>query len=184
MHPSIRNLKFGERPKSEPQRMGSSPSKNLPTLDTVKHVDLEQFLGTWFEIAHLPSWFQRPTDTHTTATYSMNADGSIKVCNQTYVGSMDGKVRSAEGRALVVDTETNSKLKVSFFGPFWGPYWILELDQQYKWAMVGEPSRQFFWILSRGAIMEEDFFNELIHVAETKHGYDLGNLHRTIQIQL
>jgi apolipoprotein D and lipocalin family protein len=118
----------------------------LPELRTVSRVELRQYVGTWYDIASFPQRFQRGC-TDTTATYTIRADGEIDVLNRCRKGSLDGKEESAQGRARVVDRSTNAKLKVSFFRPFWGDYWIIDLGANYEYAVVGHPSRDYLWIL-------------------------------------
>jgi apolipoprotein D and lipocalin family protein len=126
-----------------------------PELTVVDSVELDRYLGTWYEIASYPAWFQRNC-TAVTASYSLRDDGLIKVVNSCRKGSLDGKLKQSTGRAKVVDGETNAKLKVSFFGPFWGDYWIIDLDAEYRWAVVGEPKRKYLWILSRTRSMNDE----------------------------
>lgn len=120
----------------------------LPPLQAVEQVDLSKYLGTWYEIASYPQRFQEGC-TATTATYSEGDDGEIVVVNRCRKGSLDGELDEARGRARVVDASTNAKLEVSFFGPFWGDYWIIDLDEDYRYAVVGHPGRDYLWILSR-----------------------------------
>ncbi len=148
-------------------------------LEVVDSVDLERYLGRWYEIASYPAWFQRNC-TATTADYSLREDGLIEVVNSCRKGSLDGKLKRAKGRAKVVDTETNSKLKVSFFGPFWGPYWIIDLDPDYQWAVVGGPSRKYLWILSRTPQMDQETYDAIVARLPAK-GYDPAGLNRTPQ---
>ena len=157
-----------------PSRAGD----RLP-LETVDSVDLERYLGRWYEIASYPMYFQRGC-TATTATYSLREDGLIKVVNRCHKGSLDGKLKEAVGRAKVVDETTNAKLKVSFFGPFWGPYWIIDLDPDYQWAVVGGPNRKYLWILSRTPQMDQSVYDEIVARLPAK-GYDPKELNRTIQ---
>lgn len=117
-------------------------------LTTVQSVDLERYTGRWFEIARLPNGFEEGC-VGVTATYSRNPDGTIKVVNRCRKGTLDGPEDVAEGVATVVDTRTNAKLSVTFFWPFAGDYWVLDLDPNYAWALVGEPSGRYLWILSR-----------------------------------
>ena len=118
-------------------------------LATVPYVDLDRYLGRWYEIARLPAGFERGC-TAVTAAYGRLPDGSISVRNECAKGHPGGKVKRAEGRATVADPATNAKLKVSFFWPFSGDYWILALDEEaYQWALVGEPGREYLWLLSR-----------------------------------
>ena len=124
-------------------------------LETVERVDIDRYLGTWFEIASYPAWFAKNC-TGVTAEYSLREDDRLQVVNRCYKGSLDGKLKEARGRAKVVDQDTNAKLKVSFFGPFWGDYWVIDLDSEYRWAVVGEPKRKYLWILSRTPTLDQE----------------------------
>ncbi|MGB8331949.1 MAG: lipocalin family protein [Polyangiales bacterium] len=151
----------------------------LPPLKTVSQVDLKRYLGTWYEIASYPQPFQKGC-THTTATYSPREDGQINVLNQCRNSSGKGKKDVAHGRARVVDRETNAKLEVSFFGPFWGDYWIIDLGSDYEYAVVGHPSRDYLWILSRTPTMDEVTYDGILNrLAEM--GYPLDRLVKTEQ---
>lgn len=143
-------------------------------LPVVEHVNLERYLGTWYEIARYPAPFQEGC-TATTATYSLREDGEIRVMNRCHVGSPSGELREAEGRARVVDPETNAKLEVTFFWPFWGDYWILALDDEYRWSLVGEPRRKYLWILSRTPVMSEETYRAILQRLPAL-GYDPDRL--------
>ena len=146
----------------------------LPPLQTVAKVDLSRYTGTWFEIASYPQRFQEGC-TGTTATYTLRDDGEIGVVNRCRKGSLQGEEDSAEGRARVVDKTTNAKLEVTFFWPFWGDYWIIDLDPGYQWAVVGHPNRRYLWILSR----QETLADEIMVGIRTRlqqQGYDLHDL--------
>jgi len=132
-----------------------------PHLPTVERVDLDRYLGTWYEIARYPAPFQEGC-VATSATYSPREGGGITVLNRCLVESFEGELREAEGRAKVVDPETNARLKVTFFWPFWGDYWVLGLGPEYEWALVGEPARRYLWILSRTPGMEAEIFDEIV----------------------
>ncbi len=127
-------------------------------LRTAALVDLDQYLGRWYEIARLPNRFEKGM-THVTAEYRRDADGGIEVIN---TGQRDGKVKTATGHATVADAASNAKLEVSFFWPFEGNYWILELDPDYRWALVGEPSREYLWILSREPRLSPEVVKNLV----------------------
>jgi len=150
-----------------------------PELTVVDSVELDRYLGVWYEISSYPAWFQRNC-TAVSANYSLRDDGLIKVVNSCRKGSLDGRLKQATGRAKVVDTETNAKLKVSFFGPFWGNYWIIDLDPDYQWAVVSEPKRKYLWILSRTRSMDDDTYEQIL-VRLTQKGYDPDGLQRTVQ---
>lgn len=151
----------------------------LPPLQTVSKVDLPRYTGIWFEIASYPQRFQKGC-TGTTATYTLCDDGEIAVVNRCLKGSLDGEEDSAEGRARVVDATTNAKLKVSFFWPFWGAYWIIDLGENYEYAVVGHPSRDYLWILSRTPTMDEQLYSGILDRLQAK-GYPLDRLQKTLQ---
>lgn len=126
-------------------------------VQPVAAVDLERFVGPWFEIARIPAWFQNRCARDTTARYQRRSDGRITVINRCL--TRGGKVDEAEGLARVLDPTTNARLQVSFVSllgwrPFWGDYWIIGIDPDYRWLVVGDPRRQYGWILSRSASLE------------------------------
>jgi apolipoprotein D and lipocalin family protein len=149
-------------------------------LQTVPKVDLDRYLGTWYEIATIPQRFQKGC-TGVTATYSLRPDGKIDVFNQCHKDSLNGKHKQVHGRAWVVDKETNAKLKVQFFWPFSGAYWIIELDSNYQYAVVGHPNRNYLWILCRTPQMDEGLYGNLLKRLQEVHGYDLSMLKKTPQ---
>lgn len=148
-------------------------------LQTVDHVDLARYAGTWYEIASFPQSFQRNC-TGTTATYELRADGQVDVINRCRKRSLDGRLAVAKGRARVVDPTTNAKLEVSFFRPFWGDYWIIDLGPDYEYAVVGHPTREYLWILSREPSMSPELYDAIVErIAD--QGYDTDRLVRTLQ---
>jgi apolipoprotein D and lipocalin family protein len=151
----------------------------LPPLQTVPHVDVDRYLGTWFEIASFPQSFQAGC-TATTANYSLLPDGELKVLNRCRLDRVDGEEKVATGRARVVDRQTNAKLEVSFFRPFWGDYWIIQLDPDYRFVVVGHPGRDYLWILARTPVLDAETYDGI--VAKLKaDGYPLDRLVRTVQ---
>jgi apolipoprotein D and lipocalin family protein len=153
--------------------------RHLPPLTTVPRVDLNRYLGKWYEIASFPQRFQRDC-TATTATYALRDDGRIDVLNRCRKHTLDGPEAVSHGQARVVDRATNAKLEVSFFRPFWGPYWIIVLDTDYQYAVVGHPSRDYLWILSRTPQMAESLYVELVAKVRAL-GYDEARLQKTKQ---
>ncbi len=126
--------------------MMTACTSSRPPLPTVQSVDLDRYVGTWVEIAHLPNFFQSKCASDTQATY--RADGKeVEVVNQCR--KEDGTVEQITGVAKVVEGSQGAKLRVSFFRPIYGDYWILDLDPDYRWVLVGEPSRKYAWILAR-----------------------------------
>lgn len=145
-----------------------------PPLPTVDHVEVERYLGTWYEIARYPAPFQEGC-VATSANYIAREGGGIRVINRCLVDSLDGELREADGRARIVDTETNAKLKVTFFWPFYGDYWVLALGPDYEWSLVGEPSRRYLWILSRTRQMDPDTYRDIVGRLPAL-GYDADRL--------
>lgn len=154
--------------------------ESLPPLTTVERVELPRYLGTWYEIASYPQRFQAGC-TATIAKYALRDDGMIAVHNQCRKGGLDGELDEAKGRARVVEEVTNAKLEVSFFGPFWGDYWIIDLDQEgYSYAVVGHPGRDYLWILSREPQLEPAVYEGILARLRAKH-YDTTRLVKTLQ---
>jgi apolipoprotein D and lipocalin family protein len=149
------------------------------TLEVVPHVELKKYLGKWYEIAHLPARFQEGC-TDTTATYTLSEDGSISVLNEC---RRRGKVKQAKGKAKVVDKNSGAKLKVTFFWPFYGDYWIINLGQAYDYAVVGTPNRKYLWILSRTPQMDDKLFSQLLESVQSK-GFDVNKLIKTTHKQI
>lgn len=153
----------------------------LPPLETVARVDLSRYLGTWYEIGSFPQRFQQGC-TGTTATYTLREDGDIDVLNRCHKGSLAGEEDTAQGRARVVDRATNAKLEVSFFRPFWGDYWIIQLADDYSYAVVGHPGRDYLWVLSRSPTMPAETFQG-IEARLQAQGYETARIQRTLQAQ-
>jgi apolipoprotein D and lipocalin family protein len=148
-------------------------------LRTVPYVDLQRYLGTWYEIATIPASFQKNC-VAVTATYTLRPDGKIGVLNSCRKFTLDGKEKSVKGKAWVVDQKTNARLKVQFFWPFRGDYWIIELDPDYQYAVVGHPGRGYLWILCRRPQMDESLYTQLLEKI-TAQGYDAKQIVKTLQ---
>lgn len=167
---------------------GSGKDTTGNRLRVVPTVDLSRYVGTWYEIARLPNGFQKDCAGNVTATYSLLDDGEMKVVNRCV--KENGDTTAAEGRAKRAgDDEPTSKLKVRFapavlsFLPFvWGDYWIIDLAPNYSYAVVGEPNREYLWVLARTPSIEEKTFQEILQRI-TQQGYDLSKLIRTKQSQ-
>jgi apolipoprotein D and lipocalin family protein len=159
----------------------NTQKKTSPPLSVVPYVDLTRYTGTWYEIARYPHRFQEGC-MGSKATYTLRDDGNISVLNECYDKTFDGKIRSAKGKAWVVDKETNAKLKVSFFWPFSGHYWIVDLGENYEYAVVGHPDRTYLWILSRTPEMEDQLYNKITEKLR-QQSYDTSRLIRTLQIK-
>ncbi len=157
----------------------SAVADGLPPLQTVQSVDLNRYMGTWYEIASFPQRFQKGC-VASMATYSLRDDGKVSVFNQCRNETLDGKLRSAKGTAWVVDKRTNAKLKVQFFWPFSGDYWIIDLGSNYEFAVVGHPKRTYLWILSRKPQMDSGTYEAILQRLKAQE-YDLSRLKKTLQ---
>ena len=146
--------------------------QNPPT--TVKYVDLKKYAGLWYEVAKIPNSFQDQCIKNTTAKYTLAEDGEIKVTNSCI--DEDGEVDDASGLVRVVDKKSNAKLEVSFVSflgwrPFWGDYWIIGLDENYQWAIVGTPNRKYGWVLSRTPNLDNTTMDKIFGIIKDQ-GYD------------
>lgn len=153
---------------------GAAAAQNAPDSEpeTVEWVDLERYMGLWYEYAKLPNSFQDQCVANTTAEYTLREDGRVDVVNRC--DTADG-VDVATGVARIVDEETNAKLEVSFveiFGLnlFWGDYWVIGLGNDYEYAVVGHPERKFGWLLVRDPDVSEDLMDEMFFTLESR-GY-------------
>jgi len=140
----------------------------------VEDLDINRYLGKWYEIARFDHSFERGL-VGVTATYSFRKDGKIKVVNSGFKETLDGKRSSAVGKAKIPDPNIPSKLKVSFFWFFYGDYFVLELEKNYQWAVIGTSSDKYLWILSRTPQMDENIYNDLLDNL-TERGYNVNNL--------
>lgn len=154
-----------------------APVGNPNVPQPAKPVELERYLGRWYELARYDNRFERGCDA-VTADYALRDDGLIEVIN-TCGRDEDGKPRASHGKAKVVDEAGNAKLKVSFFGPFYvGDYWVLDHADDYSWSIVGEPSGKYLWILHRSPrpdVATWDMLTSRVH----ELGYDLSLLRPT-----
>jgi len=141
----------------------------------VEFVDLRRYLGKWYEIARYPNWFQKDDCVATTATYTLRVDGRIEVLNQCRRGGPNGLLQAARGVARVADPATNARLKVTFFWPFAGDYWIIDLGPKYEYVVVSEPQRRYLWILARKPTMDMQTFGD-IRRRLRRQGFDTSKL--------
>lgn len=149
-------------------------------LKTVPHVDVEKYMGKWYEIASYPQRFQKGCHL-TTATYTLSDKGYVIVENRCRRDSIDGEESYIKGKAFVVKNSGNAKLKVQFFWPFKGKYWIIDLADDYSYAVVSHPNRKYLWILSRTPTMKEDVYQGILERLADK-GFDLNKLQKTVQV--
>jgi apolipoprotein D and lipocalin family protein len=150
----------------------ASSSQKVPTV--VTNVDLNRYKGFWYEIARLPNFFERKLKC-TSATYTLREDGKITVLNAGNYISDPKKSTSSQGVAWIPDEKYPAKLKVQFFWPFSGDYWIMYLDKDYRYVLVGDPSLKYLWILCREKKMDEPTYNMLLQKA-IENGYDVKSI--------
>ncbi len=156
------------------------PVGNIAVPRPAKAVEIERYLGRWYELARYEQSFQKDCEA-VTADYIQDVTGDIKVTNSCRKGSVGGKISVAIGKAKIVAGGNNAKLKVSFFGPFYGDYWVMDHADDYSWAIVGEPSGRYLWLLSRTAKPGDAAVQSLISRAALL-GYDTKILRVTQQI--
>jgi apolipoprotein D and lipocalin family protein len=146
-------------------------------LEAIAALDVPRYMGTWYEVAKYPNWFQKRCIANTSATYAVQPDGMLQVLNRCQ--KEDGSMTDARGEAKQVGDANSPKLKVRFapawlsFLPFvWGNYWVIDLDPQYQLAAVSEPSRKYLWILSRTQTVEPKAYDALLQRLKEK-GFNL-----------
>ena len=145
-------------------------------LEVVGVVDLSRYAGRWYEIARLPNRFEKKCADSVTATYTLRSDGKVEVVNRCR--KANGEYTTAKGKAKIADKKTNAKLKVTFFWPFYGDYWILDLGANYEYAVVGAPNRDYLWILSRTPQLDEQLYQSLLAKMATR-GFETEPMIRT-----
>jgi apolipoprotein D and lipocalin family protein len=156
---------------------GTAQPQMSPSV--VSSVDLNRYKGMWYEIARLPNFFERKLKC-TSATYTLRDDGRITVLNKGYYLSDPKKSTSSKGIAWIPDKNAPAKLKVQFFWPFSGDYWIMLLDTDYRYVLVGDPSAKYLWILAREKKMDEATYKMLLQKA-IDNGYDVRTIIRVEQ---
>ena len=166
--------------------MTDATSAGKTPVRTVGSVDLDRYLGRWYELARYPNGFQRDCVSDVSATYARRDDGRIDVVNRCV--ETDGRVNEARGVARVLDDPTGAKLQVRFapawlgFLPaVWGDYWIIGLDEGYEWAVVGTPDRKYLWILSRTPELDEPAYAEALDRAR-ENDFDTSRLTQTAHV--
>ena len=150
---------------------------NAQLLQTVAHVDVAKYAGKWFEIASFPQRFHKGC-TCTTAEYTATDKGYIIVENRCNKDSVNGKESYIKGKAFIEENSGNAKLKVQFFWPFKAKYWIIDLADDYSYAVVSHPNKKYLWILSRTQTMNEITYTQITNRLKEK-GFDLSKLQIT-----
>ena len=143
-------------------------------MSTIEKLDLNRYMGKWYEIARFDHSFERGLEA-VTATYSLRPDGKIAVINQGYKNGVNGKLKVANGKARQPDPDDPGKLEVAFFLFFYADYFILELGENYMWALIGSSSAKYLWILSRTPVLDDNTTREILGKARER-GYDTSKL--------
>lgn len=143
-------------------------------LQVVKKVELDKYAGTWYEIVRFPSSFESSLKC-VTATYTIKENGKIEVWNKGHKISDASKISEIKGTAWIPYANETAKLKVRFFWPFAGDYWVIALDDNYQYAMVGHPNRKYLWILSREKKLDSDIIQNLLLQAKNQ-GFDTSKI--------
>lgn len=165
----------------------STASNTEPAeVKVVKEVDLNRYVGKWYEIALIPVWFQKGCDSGSTAEYSLTENDEINVVNRCC--TKEGTLKEAKGRAWIVDKSCPAKLKVGFFSvlgfwPFKGDYWIIDLDPDYRYVVIGHPSRKLGWILSRTPSLPQDTLSGIVERLK-QNGYNFSDFKMTNQTEV
>ena len=152
----------------------SKSDHNTKSMKTVNPVDLNKYLGTWYEIARFPHSFEKDL-VGVTATYRLKDNGKVEVLNQGYKQSLNGPLKKAKGFAKIPDPNEPGRLKVYFFWPFGGDYLILDLDADYQQVLIGSYSLNYLWILSRTPQMPDAEYQRLVNRAK-EFGYDISRI--------
>jgi apolipoprotein D and lipocalin family protein len=149
------------------------------SLQTVPFVDLKKYAGKWYEISAFPQRFQKGCHC-TTAEYTLTDKGYVIVENRCNKNSSNGKQSYIKGKAFVVENSGNAKLKVQFFWPFKAKYWIIDLADDYSYAVIGHPNKKYLWILSRTPQMDETLYQQIIARIK-ENGFDISKIKITDQ---
>ncbi len=156
-----------------------------PPLPTVIAIDVPRYLGSWYEIAKFPNWFQKKCVGNTRAEYTLRSDASLQVINRCKLAS--GQMDEAIGAARQIGNASSPKLQVRFAPQWlsiipavWGDYWVIALDDNYQWVAVSEPGREYLWILSRTPRMDAQIYASLLERLSSL-GLDVQKLELTPQ---
>ena len=153
---------------------------NSQTIDSLPNVDLKRYAGKWYEIASYPQRFQKSCHC-TTAEYTLSDRGYVIVENRCNRDSINGKQTYIKGKAFVEKDSGNAKLKVQFFWPFRGKYWIIDLADDYSYAVVSHPNKKYLWILSRTPQMDAQVYEHILLRLKCK-GFDLDKIQKTVHL--
>jgi apolipoprotein D and lipocalin family protein len=165
--------------------LGSSPVMAQQGVQTITALDVPRYLGTWYEIAKFPNWFQKKCVSNTKAVYSAKSDGNLRVLNSCKTAT--GEISEAEGSARQIGAKDSPKLEVrfapewlSFLPMVWGDYWVIDLDSQYQVAVVSDPRREYLWVLSRTPQLDPKVYADILQRLKQQQ-FDIQKLELTPQ---
>ncbi|WP_216179020.1 lipocalin family protein [Polynucleobacter sp. 80A-SIGWE] len=154
-------------------------------VKTIASLDVPRYLGTWYEIAKFPNWFQKKCVSNTKAVYTAKPDGNLRVLNSCKTAG--GETSEAEGLARQIGAKDSPKLEVrfapewlSFLPMVWGDYWVIDIDPQYQVAAVSDPRREYLWVLSRTPQLDPKVYAELLQRLKQQQ-FDIQKLELTPQ---
>src|SRR5580704_12087848 len=156
----------------------SSDSSEKSPLQTVSSVDLNRYIGDWYEIARTPNRYENECAGDVKVHYALMPDGRMSLKNECRLPS--GKTDTSHGHASIIDAVSHAKLRVTFFWPFSGDYWIIDLDKDYRYAVVGEPERKNLWVLSRTPSLDQHTYDEILKRIQAQ-GYEISRVQKTTQ---
>lgn len=158
------------------------------SVKTITSLDVPRYMGTWYEIAKFPNWFQKKCVSNTQAVYSIRSDGNLKVLNSCRTA--DGEITEAEGTARQIGAKDSPKLEVrfapawlSFLAMVWGDYWVIDLDPQYQLAAISDPRREYLWVLSRTPQLDKKIYDALLQRLQSQQ-FDIRKLELTSQTSI
>ena len=163
----------------------ANAQQDTQSVRTITALDVPRYLGTWYEIAKFPNWFQKKCVSNTKAVYTAKPDGNLRVLNSC--STANGEISEAEGLARQIGPKDSPKLEVrfapewlSFLPMVWGDYWVIDLDSQYQVAAVSDPRREYLWVLSRTPQLDPKVYDDLLQRLKQQQ-FDIQKLERTSQ---
>lgn len=163
----------------------ANAQQDAQSVRTIAALDVPRYLGTWYEIAKFPNWFQKKCVSNTKAVYTAKPDGNLRVLNSC--STANGEISEAEGLARQIGPKDSPKLEVrfapewlSFLPMVWGDYWVIDLDSQYQVAAVSDPKREYLWVLSRAPQLDPKVYDDLLQRLKQQQ-FDIQKLERTSQ---
>ena len=163
----------------------ANAQQDTQSVRTITALDVPRYLGTWYEIAKFPNWFQKKCVSNTKAVYTAKPDGNLRVLNSC--STANGEISEAEGLARQIGPKDSPKLEVrfapewlSFLPMVWGDYWVIDLDSRYQVAAVSDPRREYLWVLSRTPQLDPKVYDDLLQRLKQQQ-FDIQKLERTSQ---